>query len=681
MARRQLIAVSALLTTLLACADGPRDLRMLRVDPGKSRQARAIQGGSVDQGDSAVVAIVIYSRQGMAICTGSLIAPNLVLSAHHCVADVGAASCSSGSFGSTYAPANFAVTTSYSAAANMYNRGQFPSIDNQTWYGARQVWVPGSNICGGDMSLIELSSNVSGTCPIMPRVDQAVSDGEAYRAVGFGITSPYGSSAGTRYAVSGLQVLCSANCGYDFHPSLEWEGGANRSIGTCEGDSGGPALDSAGRVIGTVSRGPAGSCNDTVYESVSGNASWLKQKALTAASDGSYAAAGWVNGGATSDPANGYCSGGSGGTVDPGTGGTGGTDPGTSSTGGSCSNPALTCIDASGQGDFACLDEGTSSGFPAGAPRCSQDADCPANYGCWVTSASASSGQCLENCGASSTGGTSGGTDPGTGSGGTGGSGSCASASLTCTDATGAGDYLCIDEQSSTGFPASAPSCQEDADCPADWGCWVASQNATSGQCLQNCGASSTGGSSGGTDPGTGTVPDPGSGTCTNSALTCVDASGQGDYACIDAASSAGIPAGVASCQQDADCPANNACWSTSASTTSGVCLENCSPTTGSDPGTGGTVPPNPGSSDPGPSDPGTSNPGTTDPGTTGSGGDTGGGSSAGTSGSRSDETQFEDISTRSGPLGCSSSGNAGASMWGGLALLGLWFARRRRAA
>src|SRR6185437_12340608 len=76
-----------------------------------------------------------------------------------------------------------------------------------------------------------------------------------------------------------------------------------------EGDSGGPAIDSAGRVIGSVSRGPSNACNQTVYESYYGEGAWIKQMAQAAATAGGYTPAGWVTGAATSNPANGYCGG------------------------------------------------------------------------------------------------------------------------------------------------------------------------------------------------------------------------------------------------------------------------------------------------------------------------------------------------------------------------------------
>src|SRR5262249_25372856 len=153
------------------------------------------------------------------------------------------------------------------------------SADGSTWFGVGKVTVPGNNICGQDMAVLELKSSITGVCPLVPRVDTNVTLNESYTAVGFGITSPSGQAAGTRYRVSGMSVTCVTGCDSSSYMSAtqEWEGGATSAKGTCEGDSGGPAIDSAGRVIGTVSRGPGNACNDTVYESVFGEAAWIKQ--------------------------------------------------------------------------------------------------------------------------------------------------------------------------------------------------------------------------------------------------------------------------------------------------------------------------------------------------------------------------------------------------------------------
>jgi MYXO-CTERM domain-containing protein len=290
---------------LLGCRDASSGEHVIRA-------AEPIQGGTLDTGDSAVVAILINTSQGMSICSGSLIAPNLVLTAHHCVADSFTTSCTSNGFGSPYAASSFRVTTSATAAATIFNSNNpsWPAADGATWWGVSSVTVPGNNICGQDMAMLRLSAPITGVCPLIPRVDTQIADGDGYTAIGFGVTSPNGQTAGTRYKVGGLTVECVTDCNDPTQSStLEWLGGTSSPKGTCEGDSGGPAIDASGRVIGTVSRGPQGSCNQTVYESVYGEAAWIKQVATQAATAGGYTAAGWVTGGSTADPANGYCGG------------------------------------------------------------------------------------------------------------------------------------------------------------------------------------------------------------------------------------------------------------------------------------------------------------------------------------------------------------------------------------
>ncbi|AKU95743.1 hypothetical protein AKJ09_02407 [Labilithrix luteola] len=233
-------------------------------------------------------------------------------------------------FSAPVAASNFMVTTSYDAAANIYNSSNpvWPTADGVTWWSVKSIAVPPTNdICGEDLSALTLTSPINGVCPLIPNVDTQPSDGETYEAVGFGITSPRGQTAGTRYDVTGMTVQCfgSSDCGdTTISATKEWIGGSPTSKGTCEGDSGGPALDSLGRVIGSVSRGPAGACNSTIYESYSGQAAWIKKVAADAASDGGYTAAGWVTGGATSDSANGYCP-----TADAGAADAGAADAGT----------------------------------------------------------------------------------------------------------------------------------------------------------------------------------------------------------------------------------------------------------------------------------------------------------------------------------------------------------------
>ena len=330
---------------------------------------QGIQGGVVESGNSPVVTVLISDG----ICTGSLIAPNLVLTAQHCVADLLVEDCQTGGFGPVYAPSQFRITPSATAAQNPYDTGGWPAVDNQTWFGVSQIWTPGNNFCGYDFALLRLTSNITSVCPLNPRVDAPVTLNEAYTAVGSGATSAGGPGAGTRRRVSGLNVLCPGNCGPGYDQARDWEGGTTAQRGVCEGDSGGPALDSMNRVIGAVSRGPANACNEATYISVFGHAAWIKGLAASSATAGGYAPAAWVNGGSSSLSA---CSGG-------GTGGGGGTTGGGggSATGGGGGGGAPI---GGGGGSGGCNTTGIASGCNANAAfSCDAAAQCYTTYaGC-----------------------------------------------------------------------------------------------------------------------------------------------------------------------------------------------------------------------------------------------------------------------------------------------------------
>jgi hypothetical protein len=231
------------------------------------------------------------------------------MSAQHCVADREGHECGPNGFGPIHALGSFLVTPSSDAAATLLESGgQIPVPDGVTWFAVQSIAVPGSDVCGQDLAALTLTRYVAKVCPLVPRVDANVVDGETYTAIGFGRTNPAGSTAGTRFKVSGLRVLCAEDCADPtVSPNREWIGGTLAQAGPCEGDSGGPAVDSRGRVIGFASRGPADVCNQTVYESVYGHRKWIQRVAREAAAAGKYAPANWVKGGATSNPESGYC--------------------------------------------------------------------------------------------------------------------------------------------------------------------------------------------------------------------------------------------------------------------------------------------------------------------------------------------------------------------------------------
>ena len=253
-----------------------------------SKHERAIQGGEVDASRKNVVGLVIQQGYSGGGCSGSLIAPNLVLTAQHCISSVSTNGilCGTSRFSPVYSPRSIFVTT----------ETEFPRFG---YYEVSEVLVPvaQADVCGNDIALLVLDRNIvpSVTDPLIPRLDEPVEAGELFTAVGYGHTGD-GSGAGVRRFIENRRVICSGylNGCQDGNQGIyenEWVG----NDGTCEGDSGGPALDDRGQVIGVLSRGAEG-CIYPVYTDVVGHKDWIREQARRASTLGSYPLPSWVDG-------------------------------------------------------------------------------------------------------------------------------------------------------------------------------------------------------------------------------------------------------------------------------------------------------------------------------------------------------------------------------------------------
>ena len=201
-------------------------------DGAISVDAVEIVRGVKDRGrNPAVIALAIGDT---GLCTGTLIAPDVVLTARHCV---------SRTTESVECPARGPqILGERDPSTLTVLVGDDASTATAVARG-RQVIAPDSDaLCGDDIALLMLDRKVRGIEPIDVRL-HGIARGDHVRAVGFGKrgdTDP----AGTKLLRD--------------HVKVEEVSAREFVVGeaTCQGDSGGPALDeTTGQIVGVVSRG------------------------------------------------------------------------------------------------------------------------------------------------------------------------------------------------------------------------------------------------------------------------------------------------------------------------------------------------------------------------------------------------------------------------------------------
>jgi len=246
-ARTPALCAAAAALFLVACAEStsaraPKGPLALEPEPPAPAAPEPEPASAVERAARGVVALVITGHDDVSICSGSLVAPNLVMTARHCVSklvgelvdcDANGEPVGGAQLADDYEPRSISVHVGASVDTG--------SPDARQARGILTIHPAGQALCGADIAFVVLDRPLGGATVLPVRLGEPMELGSAVTTVGF---SGAGASRSEQRRVTRSGMVTAVM------PSEFWA-----DAGTCPGDSGGPALDPVtGAVVGVVSR-------------------------------------------------------------------------------------------------------------------------------------------------------------------------------------------------------------------------------------------------------------------------------------------------------------------------------------------------------------------------------------------------------------------------------------------
>jgi hypothetical protein len=211
----------------------------------------------IDQEQDGVVAVAATlddDPSHVTLCSGALVAPNLVLTARHCVSRAITATPACDARGESHNGLHLADDADPTTIAIYVGAHVHVDRDPIRAHAVRTIHPSGRVLCDSDVAFLVLDRPLTDVTVLSIRLHGSVLSGDRVLPVGFG--GGASNVIGNRVARMGSTVLAVG-------PAANSDTGAvlgprefEVDEATCRGDSGGPAIDArTGEIVGVVSRG------------------------------------------------------------------------------------------------------------------------------------------------------------------------------------------------------------------------------------------------------------------------------------------------------------------------------------------------------------------------------------------------------------------------------------------